>query len=65
MTSVLNRNKVQVSRISEAQIKKREKRKNAISSLLRTSDIVKFIYEYKTLIEEEHTIAMTTKSLKA
>ena len=45
-------------------MKKREKRKNAISMLLRTSDIVNFIYEYKTLIGEEHTIAMTTKSLK-
>ena len=37
----------------------REKRKNAISKLWRKSKIVKFKYEYKTLIQEEHTLENT------
>ena len=39
--------------------KKKEKRKNAISKLWRKSKIVKFKYEYKTLIQEEHTLEYT------
>ena len=39
----------------------KKKRKNAISMLWRKSKIVKFIYEYKTLMQE-HTIVTATNN---
>ena len=45
--------------------KEREEEKRYFYAIKELSKIVKFISEYKTLIKEEHTIAMTTKSLKA
>ena len=42
--------------------KEREEEKRYFYAIKELSKIVKFISEYKTLIKEEHTIAMTTNN---
>jgi len=49
LTSALNENKLQVSEIAQMHTKKKGKE-------FGKSEIITFIYEYKILISEKHTI---------
>ena len=60
----MNRNKLQIRKICSTKKNSHKKKEreggNAITTLLRKSKIVKFIYEYKVLMSEEYTMATTT-----
>ena len=60
----MNRNKLQVRKICSTKKSSHKKKEreggNAITTLVRKSKIVKFIYECKVLMSEEYTMAMTT-----